>query len=57
MPVTLQIAEETGLLTGDGRRQELQVTTQSRPAEVVLDPENVLIDVNPSNNRSPVSGP
>lgn len=54
MPVVLQVGGRTQTLDSRARRQTVNVTTADRPAEVVLDPEWVLIDYNRANNRAAV---
>src|SRR5690606_33504559 len=51
MPVVLRVGAETRTLTSREPRQTVEVVTRERPAEVVLDPRNVLLDMNPGNNR------
>jgi hypothetical protein len=51
MPVELRVGSETRLLDSRDSRQVVKVTTAQRPTEVVLDPERVLIDTRPENNR------
>ena len=51
MPVVLQVAEVTRKLETRERAQVVYIDTAARPAEVVLDPLQALIDVDPSNNR------
>lgn len=50
MPVTLRVGAAELRLDSRARRQVLQVITLKRPQEVVLDPDNVLIDLEPANN-------
>jgi hypothetical protein len=54
MPVELQLAERTVLLEARERRQRVQVITENRPDTAVLDPRDVLLDLNPANNRRAV---
>ncbi|MGH7552694.1 MAG: hypothetical protein ACREMQ_06655 [Longimicrobiales bacterium] len=51
MPVELRVGSETRLLESRDRRQVVTVTTRERPAVIVLDPDEILLDVNPDNNR------
>jgi hypothetical protein len=51
MPVVLQVGAERRLLESRDRTQTVRVVTRERPAEVLLDPEWVLIDPDRSNNR------
>jgi hypothetical protein len=51
MPVELRVGSETRLLDSHDARQVVEVTTAQRPTEVVLDPDRVLIDTRPENNR------
>jgi hypothetical protein len=50
MPVDLRVDDTTTRLTSRDRRQVVVVTTDTRPVAAVLDPENILIDIDPSNN-------
>jgi hypothetical protein len=54
MPVVLQVGGERRLLESRAPVQQVRVVTRERPAEVVLDPEWVLIDPDRSNNRFPL---
>jgi hypothetical protein len=51
MPVKLEVAGESRMLESREPRQMVTITTIARPTEVILDPERVLIDANPGNNR------
>ena len=51
MPVTLAASGVERRLDGRDRRQVVTLITAHRPAEVVLDPEWILIDPDRSNNR------
>jgi aminopeptidase N len=51
MPVRVQVGDQVRTLSSHDRRQSLEVITRSRPAEVVIDPDDVLIDLDISNNR------
>ncbi|HEX2094735.1 MAG TPA: M1 family metallopeptidase [Longimicrobiaceae bacterium] len=51
MPVTLRVGEETRTLDSREPRQTVEVVTRERPAEVVLDPDRVLLDLDRANNR------
>jgi hypothetical protein len=51
MPVVLKVGEATRRLDAQDRAQVVTVDTRQRPGEVILDPDQVLIDVNPNNNR------
>src|SRR5690606_41721442 len=51
MPVVLQVGDERVRLDSRERRQRVEVVTAARPAEVVLDPDVVVLDVDRSNNR------
>jgi hypothetical protein len=54
MPVTLRVGGVTRTLESRDRRQTVEIVTTTRPAEAVLDPGSVLIDVDRSNNRAPL---
>jgi hypothetical protein len=54
MPVKLRVGTETQLLERRDSAQIVKVRTAERPAEVVLDPEDVLLDIAPENNRAAV---
>jgi hypothetical protein len=51
MPVVLQVGDERVRLDSREPRQTVEVVTAARPAEVVLDPDVVVLDVDRSNNR------
>jgi hypothetical protein len=51
MPVELRVDGESLLLTGRERRQVVVLAVERRPADAVLDPDEMLIDINPFNNR------
>jgi hypothetical protein len=51
MPVTIQVGAERRELTGPGREQVAEFITAGRPTEVVVDPEGLILDVEPANNR------
>lgn len=51
MPVVVRIGEVPVMADSRERRQTVTVTTTTRPSEVLLDPDNVLIDIVPANNR------
>jgi aminopeptidase N len=51
MPVTLQVGETRALLDSRERVQVAEVITSQRPAAVLLDPDDILIDIDPANNR------
>jgi hypothetical protein len=51
MPVELQVDGVTQRLDSREPRQVVTVRTGTRPTEAVLDPDAVLIDINPYNNR------
>jgi hypothetical protein len=55
MPVDLRAGEVTQRIDGRGATQTVTITTQSKPAEVVLDPDQVLIEVEVANNRKAVN--
>lgn len=56
MPVTVQVGPERVVLEGRERTQSVQVTTDARPDEVVVDPDVVLPDTDRTDNRAPVGG-
>ncbi len=51
MPVVLQVGDQRVRLDSRERRQSVEVVTDARPAEVVLDPDVVILDADRSNNR------
>lgn len=51
MPVELRVGDETRTLDSRERRQVVELVVAEEPRGVVLDPENVLLDVDPANNR------
>jgi hypothetical protein len=52
MPVVLRVGDATRTLDSRARRQTVEVVTRARPAEAVLDPEWVLLDMERANNRA-----
>jgi len=54
MPVELQVDGETVTLRSRERRQVAEIVTRQRPSEAVLDPRNVLLDIDRTNNRARV---
>ncbi len=54
MPVVLKVGDVTRKLDSRERSQEVVVETAQRPVEVALDPDQILIDVEPANNRKPL---
>jgi hypothetical protein len=54
MPVELQVGDTTVVLESRERRQVAEVVTRERPREAVLDPRDVLLDVDPTDNRRAV---
>lgn len=54
MPVRLRVGETERMLESRERRQTVTVVTAARPAEAVLDPGNVLLDIDPTNNRKAI---
>jgi CRP-like cAMP-binding protein len=54
MPVVLRVGSVTRTLESRDRRQTVEIVTDARPAEAVLDPGWVLIDLDRSNNRAPI---
>jgi hypothetical protein len=51
MPVDLRVGERTLRVTARERRHVVDVVTDSRPTHVELDPDDVLLDINPGNRR------
>jgi hypothetical protein len=51
MPVDLRVGTATVRLDSAERRQVVTVTTADRPGDVVLDPDRVLLDLDPTNDR------
>lgn len=51
MPVDVRVGDVTRRLTSRLRRQTLTVTTATKPAEVMVDPQWILIDYDRANNR------
>lgn len=54
MPVTVRVGDVTRRLSARTRRQTLVVTSATKPAEVMIDPQWILIDIDRANNRAPV---
>jgi hypothetical protein len=52
MPVDLRVGDTTVRLASRDREQMVEVVTDTQPREVVLDPERILIDVDPRSNRA-----
>jgi hypothetical protein len=52
MPVVLRVGGVTRTLDSRDRRQTVEIVTDARPAEAVLDPDWVLIDMNRANDRA-----
>src|SRR5690606_15794385 len=55
MPVDVRVGDVTQRVDGRDRTQTVTITTDTRPAEVVLDPDAVLIEIDVGNNRKPVN--
>jgi aminopeptidase N len=55
MPVDVRAGDVTQRIDGRDATQTVTITTQAKPAEVVLDPEQVLIEVDVANNRKAVT--
>lgn len=51
MPVTLKVGNVTRRLDSHDRSQVITIDSAQRPTDVTLDPDQVLIDVEPANNR------
>lgn len=54
MPVRLRVGDVERVLESRDRQQVVTVVTSARPTEVLLDPEQVLIDIDIANNRKAV---
>ncbi len=50
MPVTLRVGNVEQRLESRDRAQVIEVRTTERPETAILDPDEILLDVNPSNN-------
>jgi Peptidase family M1 domain len=57
MPVTIRIGDQDWRLSGRGRSQRVDVVTESRPAEAMLDPDGWILDTNPENDRVEIPPP
>ncbi len=55
MPVSLRVGDVTRRLEGHDRSQTVTVTTSAKPEEVVVDPDEILIDIRPRNNSRSVN--
>jgi hypothetical protein len=55
MPVDIRVGDVVHRLPSGERRQSVTITTQNRPDAVTLDPENVLLDIDPANNARSLS--
>jgi hypothetical protein len=51
MPVQLRVNGETRLLDSRDGRQLVTFTMRQRPVEARLDPDGILLDVNPDNDH------
>ncbi len=56
MPVTLQVGDTSVRLEGREPLQVVEITTDARPSEARLDPEDVLLDMQPANNVRRIDG-
>jgi hypothetical protein len=54
MPVTLRVGTETRRLDSRAATQTVMVKTAAKPEDVVLDPDEILLDLDPDNNRGTV---
>jgi hypothetical protein len=54
MPATLQVGDTRVRIDAKDRRHVYFVRTAARPAEVVIDPDGVLLDMELSNNRKAI---
>jgi peptidase M1-like protein len=54
MPVIVRVGDVDRRLDARDPAQVVTIDTRQRPTEVVLDPDMILIDVNPTNNRKPL---
>jgi hypothetical protein len=50
MPVDLRVGDQTQRLTSRDATQVVFLRTSARPERAVLDPDNILIDIDPANN-------
>ncbi len=50
MPVTLRVGDVEQLLESRDRAQVVEVRTAERPETAIVDPDEILLDANPSNN-------
>lgn len=57
MPVTLRVGDAERRLEFRERERTIEMRSSQLPTEVVLDPENVLLDIDASNNRMEVVVP
>lgn len=51
MPVDVQVNGATQRISGQERRQLVRLELDTRPDAVALDPDRILIDIDPSNNH------
>ncbi|HEV2149120.1 MAG TPA: M1 family metallopeptidase [Longimicrobiaceae bacterium] len=54
MPVELRVGDVSRTLESRERSQTVEVVTRTRPREAVLDPRQVLLDLDRTNDRAPV---
>ena len=51
MPVRVQVDGVRTLADSRDRSQTVTIDTQTKPVAIVLDPDHILIDLDPANNR------
>ena len=54
MPVTVQVGERRYRLDSKDERQWLWLVLDARPAEVIIDPDTILLETDAANNRRPI---
>jgi hypothetical protein len=51
MPVIIKVGSDTRTLDSKDRTQTVEVITRDKPVDVVLDPDMILLDTDPANNK------
>ncbi len=57
MPVTLRVGDETRRLDSRGRSQRVELVTEERPTEAMLDPQGWILDSNADNDTREIPEP
>ena len=54
--MVVEVAGQRRELTSPGREQVVEFVTAEKPTEVIVDPDGVLFDLQPENNRRSLRG-